>query len=81
MYLIAAVLLKDGHTVEYEEMEDWNKVELWVNEQRVFECDIRKLDYGEWANEQRVFEYEIRKLDYGEIWYKYIKKIYDMIYF
>lgn len=42
----AAVLFKDGHTVEFEEIDDWNVAEIWVNGQCVFKCDIRELDYG-----------------------------------
>ncbi|KAL5018645.1 hypothetical protein ScPMuIL_004367 [Solemya velum] len=40
------VLTKDGHTVELVEIEDWNRVELIVNGEQVFTCDIRDLDYG-----------------------------------
>lgn len=32
--------------MEFEEIEDWNMVEIWVNGQCVFKCDIRDLDYG-----------------------------------
>lgn len=42
----AAVLFKDGHSVEFEEIDDWNIVEIWVNGECVFKCDIRELDYG-----------------------------------
>ena len=37
---------KDGHSVKTEETNDWNIVEIWVNGERVYNCDIRKLDYG-----------------------------------
>ncbi|XP_061191211.1 UPF0728 protein-like isoform X2 [Saccostrea cucullata] len=43
---LETVLFKDGHSVEFEEIEDWNMVEIWVNGECVFKCDIRELDYG-----------------------------------
>ncbi|KAK3090331.1 hypothetical protein FSP39_010989 [Pinctada imbricata] len=46
---LETVLLKNGHTVEFEEMDDWNKVELWVNNEKIFDCDIRNLDYGKYT--------------------------------
>lgn len=40
------MLRKEGHTVELEEIEDWNVVELWVNGEKVFDCKIQDLDFG-----------------------------------
>ncbi|XP_052068807.1 UPF0728 protein-like [Mytilus californianus] len=43
---LQAMLHKEGHTVELEEIEDWNKVEIWVNGEKVFDCKIQDLEYG-----------------------------------
>ena len=40
------MLSKDGHTVELQKIEDWNVVELIVNGELVYKCDINELDYG-----------------------------------
>ena len=45
--LFTAALCKEGHTVEFEETPDWNRVELWVNGQCVYKCCVGDLDYGE----------------------------------
>jgi len=42
----SAVLTKDGHTVEFQKTDDRNAVELMVNGELVFKCDITELDYG-----------------------------------
>ncbi|XP_069124698.1 UPF0728 protein-like [Argopecten irradians] len=39
-------LMKEGHEVEFEEMSDWDCVELWVNGEKVYTCKIQDLDYG-----------------------------------
>ncbi|XP_025066753.1 UPF0728 protein C10orf53 homolog [Alligator sinensis] len=41
-----AVLEADGHQVILEEMPDWNVVELVVNGETVFQCNIKDLDFG-----------------------------------
>ena len=41
-----AVLAKDGHQIILEQIEDWNLVELVVNEETVFQCDIQELEFG-----------------------------------
>jgi hypothetical protein len=41
-----AVLAKDGHKVILEEIEYWNVVELLVNEEIVFQCNIKDLEFG-----------------------------------
>ncbi|KAG3264967.1 UPF0728 protein C10orf53 homolog isoform X2 [Marmota marmota marmota] len=41
-----AVLTKDGHDVFLEKIEDWNVVELMVNEEIVFHCNIKDLEFG-----------------------------------
>lgn len=41
-----AVLAKDGHEIILEQIEDWNLVELVVNEETVFQCDIQDLEFG-----------------------------------
>ncbi|XP_052786254.1 UPF0728 protein-like [Mya arenaria] len=43
---LKAILTKDGHTVEFVKVEDRNAVELCVNGETVFTCDINELDYG-----------------------------------
>ncbi|XP_031217510.1 UPF0728 protein C10orf53 homolog isoform X4 [Mastomys coucha] len=43
---MAAVLTKDGHQIILEQIEDWNLVELVVNEETVFQCDIQDLEFG-----------------------------------
>lgn len=43
---LAAVLAADGHLVTLEKMEDWNVVELKVNEEVVFHCNIKDLEFG-----------------------------------
>lgn len=43
---LQAVLTKYGHKVKFEPIEDWNRVEITVNGETVFTCDIRDLDYG-----------------------------------
>ncbi|CAH1794601.1 unnamed protein product, partial [Owenia fusiformis] len=40
------VLQLHGHTVELKEINDWNVIELWVNGELIFTCDIRELEYG-----------------------------------
>lgn len=41
-----AVLAEDGHQVLLEKIEDWNVVELKVNEDVVFHCSIQDLEFG-----------------------------------
>lgn len=41
-----AVLAEDGHKVILEKIEDWNVVELKVNEDVVFQCNIEDLEFG-----------------------------------
>ena len=43
---LSAVLAKDGHQIILEQIEDWNLVELVVNEETVFQCDIQELEFG-----------------------------------
>ncbi|XP_053442004.1 UPF0728 protein C10orf53 homolog [Nycticebus coucang] len=43
---LQAVLAKDGHEVILEKIEDWNVVELMVNEEVVFHCNIKDLEFG-----------------------------------
>ncbi|KAG8519671.1 UPF0728 protein C10orf53, partial [Galemys pyrenaicus] len=38
------VLTEDGHQVILEKVEDWNVVELMVNEEVVFQCNIKDLE-------------------------------------
>ena len=42
----SVVLQGEGHTTELTQIRDWNVVELYVNGELVFECDIRNLEYG-----------------------------------
>lgn len=41
-----AVLQADGHQLILEEIPDWNTVELIVNGETVFRCNINDLDFG-----------------------------------
>ncbi|KAM5321183.1 UPF0728 protein C10orf53 homolog [Glossophaga mutica] len=43
---LQAVLAEDGHEVILEKIEDWNVVELKVNEEVVFHCNIKDLEFG-----------------------------------
>ncbi|XP_008053404.1 UPF0728 protein C10orf53 homolog [Carlito syrichta] len=43
---LQAVLAKDGHQVILEKIEDWNLVELMVNEEVIFRCNIKDLEFG-----------------------------------
>nr|XP_004658101.1 UPF0728 protein C10orf53 homolog [Jaculus jaculus] len=43
---LQAVLTKDGHHIILEKIDDWNVVELVVNEEKVFQCDIQELEFG-----------------------------------
>jgi len=40
------ILSRAGHIVELRPFKDWNVVEIWVNGEKIFNCDIRNLDYG-----------------------------------
>ncbi|EFB19554.1 hypothetical protein PANDA_015911 [Ailuropoda melanoleuca] len=42
----SAVLTRDGHKVILEKIEDWNVVELMVNEEIVFHCNIKDLEFA-----------------------------------
>ncbi|KAM8806439.1 UPF0728 protein C10orf53 homolog [Eudromia elegans] len=43
---LQAVLKADGHEVTLEDIPDWNAVELIVNGETVFRCNINDLDFG-----------------------------------
>ncbi|XP_024416895.1 UPF0728 protein C10orf53 homolog [Desmodus rotundus] len=43
---LQAVLSEDGHEVILEKIEDWNVVELKVNEEVIFHCNIKDLEFG-----------------------------------
>uniref|UniRef100_A0A8C0PBL1 Uncharacterized protein n=1 Tax=Canis lupus familiaris TaxID=9615 RepID=A0A8C0PBL1_CANLF len=43
---LQAVLARDGHKVILEKIEDWNVVELIVNEEIIFHCNIKDLEFG-----------------------------------
>ncbi|XP_072050464.1 UPF0728 protein-like [Amphiura filiformis] len=43
---LQALLSEDGHKVELQKIDDWNVVELIVNGELVYKCDINELDYG-----------------------------------
>ena len=44
--MVLGILSKDGHELHLEEIDDWNVVQLRVNGEIVFKCDIRQLDFG-----------------------------------
>lgn len=41
------MLTEDGHQITLEEVEDQNIVELLVNGEVVFHCNIQDLEFGE----------------------------------
>ncbi|XP_044156184.1 UPF0728 protein C10orf53 homolog [Bufo gargarizans] len=43
---LRAVLVSDGHKVVLEEILDRDSVELMVNGEIVFQCNIKELDFG-----------------------------------
>ncbi|XP_039272787.2 UPF0728 protein-like [Styela clava] len=43
---LEAQLTSNGHTIELQEVPDWNVVRLIVNGENVYKCDIKELDYG-----------------------------------
>ncbi|XP_001926306.1 UPF0728 protein C10orf53 homolog [Phacochoerus africanus] len=43
---LLAVLAEDGHQVIVEKIEDWNVVELMVNGEIIFHCNIKDLEFG-----------------------------------
>ncbi|OWK08029.1 hypothetical protein Celaphus_00008399 [Cervus elaphus hippelaphus] len=45
-YSSIAVLAEDGHQILLEKIEDWNVVELMVNGEVVFRCNIKDLEFG-----------------------------------
>ncbi|GAB1602370.1 UPF0728 protein-like [Argonauta hians] len=40
------VLTHNGHTVELLEIEDFDAVQIWVNGEMVFKCQIQELNFG-----------------------------------
>ncbi|KAG8135228.1 hypothetical protein E2320_008270, partial [Naja naja] len=44
--LRGAVLKGDGHQVVLQQIPDWNDVQLIVNGETVFQCNINDLDFG-----------------------------------
>ncbi|KAJ7324346.1 hypothetical protein JRQ81_017366 [Phrynocephalus forsythii] len=43
---LQAVLEADGHRIILEEIPDWNEVQLVVNGEMIFQCNINDLDFG-----------------------------------
>ncbi|XP_056385608.1 UPF0728 protein C10orf53 homolog [Hyla sarda] len=43
---LRAVLVSDGHKVVLEEILDRDTVELMVNGEIIFQCNIKELDFG-----------------------------------
>ncbi|XP_043911623.1 UPF0728 protein C10orf53 homolog [Protopterus annectens] len=43
---LQAVLQADGHRCILEEITDWNTVELIVNGENIFHCNIKDLEFG-----------------------------------
>ncbi|KAG2462831.1 CJ053 protein, partial [Polypterus senegalus] len=43
---LQAMLTADGHHCVLEKLQEWNKVELIVNGEIVFQCNITHLDFG-----------------------------------
>uniref|UniRef100_A0A4W5RLA1 Chromosome 10 open reading frame 53 n=1 Tax=Hucho hucho TaxID=62062 RepID=A0A4W5RLA1_9TELE len=44
---LQAALKENGHQSVLEKMSDWNKVELVVNGECVYTCNIKQLEFGE----------------------------------
>ncbi|XP_039199295.1 UPF0728 protein C10orf53 homolog isoform X2 [Crotalus tigris] len=42
---LQAVLKADGHQIVLEEIPDWNDVQLIVNGETIFQCNINDLDF------------------------------------
>ncbi|RDD41453.1 UPF0728 protein C10orf53-like protein [Trichoplax sp. H2] len=40
------VLKTAGHTIVYEEIADWNEVQLIVHGELIYRCEIQELQYG-----------------------------------
>uniref|UniRef100_A0A4W5R9X7 Chromosome 10 open reading frame 53 n=1 Tax=Hucho hucho TaxID=62062 RepID=A0A4W5R9X7_9TELE len=43
---LQAALKENGHQSVLEKMSDWNKVELVVNGECVYTCNIKQLEFG-----------------------------------
>ncbi|KAM3834786.1 UPF0728 protein C10orf53 homolog [Vipera latastei] len=43
---LQAVLKADGHQIVLEQIPDWNDVQLVVNGETIFQCNINDLDFG-----------------------------------
>ncbi|XP_038600255.1 UPF0728 protein C10orf53 homolog [Tachyglossus aculeatus] len=43
---LQATLSRDGHSLVLEKIPDWNTVELIVNGETIFQCNINDLDFG-----------------------------------
>ncbi|XP_053161752.1 UPF0728 protein C10orf53 homolog [Hemicordylus capensis] len=43
---LQAMLKAEGHEVILKEIPDWNEVQLIVNGETVFQCNINDLDFG-----------------------------------
>ncbi|XP_037661326.1 UPF0728 protein C10orf53 homolog [Choloepus didactylus] len=43
---LQVVLTRDGHEVILEKIDDWDVVELMVNGEVVFRCNIKDLEFG-----------------------------------
>ncbi|XP_046352883.1 UPF0728 protein-like [Haliotis cracherodii] len=43
---LRTVLRNDGHSSEMVQIDDRNTVNIFVNGEQVYKCDIRDLDYG-----------------------------------
>ncbi|XP_063162352.1 UPF0728 protein C10orf53 homolog [Candoia aspera] len=43
---LQALLKADGHQIILEDIPDWNDVQLIVNGETVFQCNINDLDFG-----------------------------------
>ncbi|KAK6487536.1 UPF0728 protein C10orf53-like protein, partial [Huso huso] len=39
-------LIEDGHRFVLEKIPEWNTVELVVNGEKIFHCNIKDLDFG-----------------------------------
>ncbi len=46
IFAFVDVLQRDGHAVELVKINDRNAVELWVNGELVFDCNIATLEFG-----------------------------------
>uniref|UniRef100_A0A4W5RDH9 Chromosome 10 open reading frame 53 n=1 Tax=Hucho hucho TaxID=62062 RepID=A0A4W5RDH9_9TELE len=70
---LQAALKENGHQSVLEKMSDWNKVELVVNGECVYTCNIKQLEFG---------KFNVDTVDYSIKLYRILPVVnYDMYRF